>query len=339
TLITVPADATSVTILYTAIHLSAPEAIRFRYRLVSAATPIDAPLSQDDWAKIGRDRRVLLSGLAAGRQRWEVKAGIDGRYAAEPTAVILDVEPLFWQRPAFVALAGTAAAGGVMAVSTGVLRRRYRRTLARELTLQRERERIARDIHDDLGAGLTHVAHLSAMAIDHDTDPRAAADIFQRIFRATNGLAQSLDEIVWAVNPANDSLDKLVSYLAEFAQEFTEAAGVACRLDLPADVPERPVPSPARHHLCMLLKEILHNAVTHGQPSEILVTLRVRGRSLGLVVRDDGCGFDPVAVSADDSGRRSGLTAMHRRVDELGGRLAVESMPGSGTTVSIEVEV
>lgn len=339
TFVRVPADATSVTIRYTAIHLSAPEAIRFRYRLVPAAVPIDAPSSADDWARIGRDRRVLLSGLAAGRQRWEVKAGIDGRYAVEPTVVILEVEPLFWQRPAFVALAGTASAAAVAAASAAVLRRRYRRTLVRELTLQRERERIARDIHDDLGAGLTHVAHLSAMAVDQDIRERPATEIFQRIFRATTGLAQSLDEIVWAVNPANDSLDKLVSYLAEFAQEFAAAAGVACRLDLPDEVSERPVPSPVRHHLCMLLKETLHNAVTHGQPTEVLVVLRVQGRSLDLTIRDDGRGFDPGDVSRDESGRRSGIAAMQQRIDELGGRLAIESTPGAGTTVRIEVEV
>lgn len=337
-LVRVPADATSVTIRYTAIHLSAPEAIRFRYRLVPAGVPIDAASSLEDWAKIGRDRRVLLSGLAAGRQRWEVKAGIDGRYAPEPTVVVLEVEPLLWERPAFIALAGAAAAAVVAAVSSVVLRRRYRRTLARERTLQQERERIARDIHDDLGAGLTHVAHLSAMAIDGTAD-RPAAETFQRIFRATTGLAQSLDEIVWAVNPANDSLDKLVSYLAEFAQEFAAAAGVACRLDLPDEVPERPVPSPVRHHLCMLLKETMHNAVTHGQPEEILLALRVRGRFLSLTIHDDGRGFDPDRVTADESGRRSGIVAMHQRIAELGGRLAVDSTFGKGATVRIEVEV
>ncbi|MGI9176867.1 MAG: two-component regulator propeller domain-containing protein, partial [Pirellulales bacterium] len=219
--IDVPADASAVTVRYTAIHLSAPEAVRFRYRVAPASLDPAAATTLDDWTTVGRDRRVILRSLPAGRRRFEVRAGIDGKYAEQSTAVTLGVETLFWQRPAFVVASGAAAAAAVAAASWGLLRRRYRRKLTRELALQRERERIARDIHDDLGAGLTHVAHLSAMAVEQGQDNDASRAMFRRIFSATNGLAQSLDEIVWAVNPANDSLDKLVSYLAEFAQEFT----------------------------------------------------------------------------------------------------------------------
>lgn len=337
--VTVPADASLVSVRYTAIHLAAPEAVRFRYRLSPAALPVDAASSLDEWTIVGRDRHVVLRSLPSGRHRFEVRAGIDGKYADQSAAVILDVDSLFWQRPAFVAASGLMAAAAVAATSAGVLRHRYRRKLARTLALQRERERIARDIHDDLGAGLTHVAHLSAMAVDHHGEGAASRAIFQRIFAATTGLAQSLDEIVWAVNPANDTLDKLISYLAEFAQEFTAAAGVACRLDLPDELPERPVPSHVRHHVCMLLKESLHNAVTHGRPAEILVALTVQSGSLLLTVRDDGRGFDRAAMQGGESGRRSGLAAMQQRVEELDGRLAIESAPDAGTTVRIEIEV
>ena len=229
------------------------------------------------------------------------------------------------------------------AVVLVVVRQRYRRRLSRERELQQERERIARDIHDDLGAGLTQVAHLSAMAADHDHDQGhdhdAARALFQRICTATTGLTRSLDEIVWAVNPANDSLDKLVSYLAEFAQEFAAAAGVACRLDLPADVPDRVVSSRVRHNVCMLLKESLNNAVMHGMPGEVMVTMRVDGGVLRLTVLDDGRGFDSGAIAADESGRHSGIPTMRHRAGELGGRLTIESLPGAGTTVHIAVEV
>lgn len=163
--------------------------------------------------------------------------------------------------------------------------------------------------------------------------------LFERICTATTGLTRSLDEIVWAVNPANDSLDKLVSYLAEFAQEFAAAAGVACRLDLPHDVPHRVVSSRVRHNICMLLKESLNNAVMHGLPSEVLVTIRVDGHQLRLTVLDNGRGFDSGAISSEGSGRHSGITAMRHRTGELGGRLTIESLPGTGTTVDIAVEV
>lgn len=141
------------------------------------------------------------------------------------------------------------------------------------------------------------------------------------------------------MNPANDSLDKLISYLAEFAQEFASAAGVACRLDLPQDVPHQVVPSRIRHNVCMLLKESLNNAILHGSPSEVLVTMRVTGRTLRLTVLDDGQGFDSDSLATDASGRHSGIPTMRHRAGELGGRLTIESLPGSGTTVDITVGV
>ena len=338
--ITVPADATAVAVQFTAIHMAAPEALRFRYR-VSRGVPEESPLVDDDWMPVGRERRVVIRGLTAGRHTFEVRASLDGKYATEGAAAAFDVEAHFWQRPGFVAACGAAAAAAVAAVVLAVVRQRYRRRLARERELQQERERIARDIHDDLGAGLTQVAHLSAMAADHDHghDHDAARAMFQRICTATTGLTRSLDEIVWAVNPANDSLDKLVSYLAEFAQEFAAAAGVACRLNLPDDVPDRVVSSRVRHNVCMLLKESLNNAVMHGMPGEVLVTMRVDGGALRLTVLDDGRGFDSGAIPPDESGRHSGISTMRHRASELGGRLTIESLPGAGTTVHIAVEV
>ena len=334
----VPAGDTPVAVRFTAIHMAAPEALRFRYRVTPGDNGVEADHSDDDWTPVGRSRRIVLRGLPAGRHTFEVRASLDGKYATEGATATLDVEALFWQRPGFIAAAGAAATAVVAAVVLGLVRQRYRRRLSRERELQQERERIARDIHDDLGAGLTQVAHLSAMAADHDDDTGARA-LFQRICTATTGLTRSLDEIVWAVNPANDSLDKLVSYLAEFAQEFAAAAGVACRLDLPHDVPHRVVSSRVRHNICMLLKESLNNAVMHGLPSEVLVAIRVNGHQLRLTLLDNGRGFDSAAIPSDGSGRHSGITTMRHRAGELGGRLTIESLPGTGTTVDIAVEV
>lgn len=336
---TVPAGDAAVAVRYTAMHLAAPEALRFRYRVTPGERTLDTDQSDDDWTPVGRARRVVLRGLPPGRHTFEIRASLDGKYASEGATATLDVEARFWQRPEFIAAGGAAGAAVVAAVVLGLVRRRYRRRLSQERELQQERERIARDIHDDLGAGLTQVAHLSALAAEHDEADAGTRAMFQRICTATTGLTRSLDEIVWAVNPANDSLDKLVSYLAEFAQEFASAAGVACRLDLPQEVPDRSVSSRVRHNVCMLLKESLNNAVSHGMPGEILVTVRVDGDLLRLTVLDDGRGFDDAAIAADGSGRHSGIPAMRHRAAELGGRVAIESLPGAGTTVHIAVEV
>lgn len=118
-LVRVPADASSIMVRYTAIHLAAPEALRFRYRVTSAASPADTSSSVEDWTTVGRDRTIVLRGLPAGGHRVEVRAGIDGKYAEPSAAVILDVEPLFWQRPWFVMAGGGAGAAAVAMTSSG----------------------------------------------------------------------------------------------------------------------------------------------------------------------------------------------------------------------------
>jgi uncharacterized protein with FMN-binding domain len=144
----VPAGDTAVAVRFTAIHMAAPEALRFRYRVTPGDNGVEADHSDDDWTPVGRSRRIVLRGLPAGRHTFEVRASLDGKYATEGATATLDVEALFWQRPGFIAASGAAAAAAVAAVVLGVVRQRYRRRLSRERELQQERERIARDIHD-----------------------------------------------------------------------------------------------------------------------------------------------------------------------------------------------
>lgn len=334
--VSLPAGATDVEVRFTALHFADPERPVFRYRLRPPAT--DRRAEATPWTSVGRDRVVTFRSLPPGRHLFEVSAGVDGAWQERPARVVLDVAPFVWQRPAVVAFAAVAGAAVVAAAAATALKLRYRRQLAREQAVQRERERIARDIHDDLGAGLTQVALLSDIAADDLGDAPAMQRHLARIFRTSRDLASSLDQIVWAVNPGNDSLEKVVSFIGEFAQDFLTSAHVRCRLDLPADVPVLKVGAAARHHLCMVLKEALNNAVRHSGATEVTVGVEVRVGRLTLTVRDDGRGFEPAAVPTDRAGRRHGLDDMRRRMEEVGGTLRV--VPATaGTIVTAEVEI
>jgi len=131
--------------------------------------------------------------------------------------------------------------------------------LSRQRALDRERTRIARDLHDDLGASLTQIALLSELAKADIHQPELARTHLDQIFTTVSGLTRELNEIVWAVNPANDSLEHFTNHICKFAQDYLSLAGIRCRLDFPESVPAYPMPSPERHSLFLATKEALHN--------------------------------------------------------------------------------
>ena len=177
------------------------------------------------------------------------------------------------------------------------LRLRLRR-LEQEAAVQNERARIAKDLHDDLGAHLSQIAMLSELAQSDFAKPEQARGHIDLIFRTARSVTRSLDEIVWAVNPRNDQLDRFTGHLCTFAPEFLRAAGISCRLDVPMELPTTPLPANVRHHLYLAFKEALHNVVKHSGAKEVWLRLQVTPRELTLTLEDNGRGFRPEAGGA-----------------------------------------
>ena len=171
------------------------------------------------------------------------------------------------------------------------MRRKLER-LERQRAVERERARIAKDIHDDLGASLTRITMLSQSAPGELDRARAGRAKLDRIYGTARELTRSMDEIVWAVNPQHDTLDSLASYLGKFAQDFLGAAGIRCRLDVPLQFPAWPLTAEVRHNLFLAFKEALHNVVKHAAATEVRITLTPAEGSFVWEVEDNGRGFD-----------------------------------------------
>jgi signal transduction histidine kinase len=252
------------------------------------------------------------------------------------------VLPRLYETRPFQATAGLAAllavAGTVRFVSTRRLRRRVER-LELQRAVERDRDRIARDIHDDLGAGLTQITLLSEIA--RRESPEEVASHLGQISDTARELTRTMDEIVWAVNPRHDSLDGLVTYISQFAQEYLTLAGVQCRLDVPALLPPHQLGADVRHSLFLAVKEVLHNIVKHAHAR--IVWLRVVDHPTGfdLAIEDDGRGFTPGTAAASGQADRAapgrGLGNLHERLAAIGGRCTIVSAPGRGTHVRFEV--
>ncbi len=165
------------------------------------------------------------------------------------------------------------------------------------------------------------------------------------IANTSRDLLQSLDEIVWAVNPHNDTLEHLAAYLGHYATEYLQNTAVECELHIPQGLPHHPLSAETRHNLFLAFEEALNNALKHGRATRVRVDMQAGPAQFEIRVEDNGCGFDPDAIASANnnaiptSGRRigNGLRNLQQRLVDTGGQCRVESRPGHGTSVILTV--
>ena len=260
-----------------------------------------------------------------------------GQPTGEEASLLVRVPPPLWDAPWFwvtvvVVLVAASLLSGRYYTWTRVRREMLR--LKHQRMLEQERLRIAQDIHDDLGARVTQISLLSAMAQGNTAFPEGARAAFDSISSMSRELVSALYQTVWAVNPENDNLDALGNYLCQTANQLCTQAGLGCRLDV-VDLPSNiQISSQTRHNLTMAVKEAIHNVIKHSKATAVTLRTTFEAGVLAICVQDDGCGFAP----ATDS-RGSGLTNMKRRLADIGGTCSVESQPGKGTKVQMRLEI
>jgi ligand-binding sensor domain-containing protein/signal transduction histidine kinase len=319
---------------YTANTFIAPEQVQFRYQLVG---------HDPDWRDAGLRRTAIYTDIRPGTYRFRVVAiNYHGVESEVPAEFAFSLAPFFYQTRWFYGastLAVLLTGLGLHRLRVGRLARRQ--TLEQQLALALQRERIAKDMHDDLGASLTQIGLLSEHARrDPHQSPEVAADL-KKIAEATRQTAQAADEMVWVVSPRHDSLESLATYLCQLAREYLEPSGIRCRLEVPETLPDVRVPSDVRHNLALFVKEALNNAVKHSAARQVSVALQLDGRNLTISVTDDGCGFDPQlsTPTPQPSATGNGLANLRNRVEELGGQFELWTHPGQGTRVGATVKL
>jgi len=324
---------------YTALSLVAPEKVRFKRRLEGL---------EKDWVDAGVRRVANYSFVPPGDYVFRViAANNDGVWNETGIALPFTVLPHFWQTWWFHFLGGLMTVLLVSGLVWFDTRRRLRRRLEkleREQAVERERTRIAKDIHDDLGASLTRITMLSQSVRGETQIPEYVSTNLERIFSTARELTRALDEIVWAVNPRHDTLDSLANYLSRFAYDFLTVAEIRCRLDVPLQLPAVLVTTEVRHNLFLAFKEALNNVVKHAAASEVQVALKLEANQLTLTVVDNGRDFvvnDPAPMPPPANPDRIihgyGLPNMKRRLAEIGGACEVQGVAGQGTTVIFRV--
>ncbi len=260
-----------------------------------------------------------------------------------PSDVVLLQAPPWWTLKKVLWIAGALGFITLAAfVWVAVLRRRVaERTRELEIQIQKrqlaertreieqERARVAHNLHDDLGSALTEVNMLTTLVKSPTTSAEEKQHYLGELSETARRMVTSLDEIVWAVNPRNDTIASLASYFGSYAQRFLDIAAVSCGLDIAQDLPEHPLDPKFRQELFFAFKEALTNVVRHAHATQVWLRISVRNDLLTVEVSDNGRGFDTNSHRAGDDG----IANMEERLKSLGGECKITSNSREGTTV------
>jgi signal transduction histidine kinase len=288
------------------------------------------------WVGNGSSRSVSYASLAPGDYVFRVRmVGVDG--AVGTTALHFTIVPAYWQTKVFKALLVLASVLIVFLLSRYILRLQYLRRIA---ALEKEREvsdirsRIARDIHDDLGSGLTRITMLSREMQGPDSADEDKGKLAAHIANASSELIGQLGEIVWAVDPQNDHAEGFIAYVRNMLGKQFEELSISLRTDLTVETGQerRDLPPDVKRNVLLMLKELTNNALKHAQAKTISVHLHIGATALSLTVSDDGHGFD---LSRTRPGG-NGLGNLRKRAETIGATLTMDSSP-SGTTSTLAV--
>jgi ligand-binding sensor domain-containing protein/two-component sensor histidine kinase len=308
-------DQNQLQIDFVGLNFVPGEALRYQYKLEGA---------DKDWSAPTYQRTVNYARLAPGRYRFLVQAiNLDGLASSKPAVISFRILPPLWARWWSI----TSAAIALTFVFYGL----YRYRVARLLELERVRTRIATDLHDDIGAGLSRIAVLSEVA-RHEASGPTVNDRLSVIASASRELVDSMSDIVWAINPQRDQLHDLTQRMRRFASDVFTSRNIEFRFSGPDDEHPLKVSADVRRQIFLIFKECINNIVRHSGSGSAEIELNVEDRFLRLTMKDDGHGFNPADISEGN-----GLANMRARMEMMGGKFHLMSANGRGTKISLEV--
>lgn len=316
-----PYDQQMITFTFACMDHTTPRKNSYRYKLEGF---------DEDWVDAQHATEATFTNLDPGRYTFRVQGrNSAGVWDGDGAAIALIITPPWWGAWWFRILAVLA----VFAAAYGS----HRFRLAQSLALSRMRDRIARDLHDEIGSTLSSVAIFSEVAMRQDSaDAAGRHAVLSRISQSTSQMMESMNDIVWAVNSRNDDLHHVAQRMQEFAVRITEARACSLTFDLDEQLGGMPLKMVQRKNLFLIFKEAVTNAAKHAGCGVLSVRLRRDRGHLVLTVQDDGAGFHRHSDgSTSPTGGGNGLGNMEARAEEINGTLSIGSTPGRGTTIEL----
>jgi len=292
-----------------------------------------------DWVYCGTRRFARYTNLDPGAYTFRVKGtNHDGVWNNEGAAIKIIIVPPFWMKGWFKTVAVIFVLGAVASAAKYISVRKIKmrvEELERRHALENERKRISKDMHDELGANLTRIAILSEISKNEADDSDKLQTNLEKIAETARATIDSMSEIIWAINPQNNTLDNLSAYLRKCAAAVFEMTPVRCHLDFPETAPSHPISAEFRRHIFMVVKEAMHNVVKHAKATEVEMKFISYDHTLEVLVKDNGQGFS----SGTLNGYGNGLLNMSKRMEEVGGKFEIQSQPQQGTEIRISAKI
>ncbi len=284
-----------------------------------------------DWVDRGDVRTLNYANLGPGRYRLLIRAiNAEGTPSSSPAVVNFSIAPPFWLSWWFVLL--------LLLVTFFIGYLIHWTRFRQQLRLERLRTQISSDLHDEVGSSLSQIAILTEVALRQTESGSPTADqtrdlYLRRVAEISRAAIDSMEEIVWLVNPHRDSLTDLAKRIRHFAGESLAARG-DIELNFAASEGDFPLDVPKRRHIYLFFKEAINNIVRHSQATRVKIEITVTGSELLLRISDNGVGFQMAQLRHQGYGG-NGLNGLRNRAAELCGTISIESSPGNGTHISL----
>lgn len=305
----------SIAVNYTAINFVSPEKLNYTYMLEGY---------DDDWIQAGTRNYTAYTNLPPGDYIFKVKLADNMLDEAPVTTLGISVATPYWQEWWFLSL----MALGVLLLLFTI----YRVRIHQFLELQRVKDSISADLHDDLGSRLTTIHLLSAISRNKFTKDPELSRMLNNIDREIYASSEALDEIVWNIKMTNESLPDTIAKIRRYISEVLENAGITYSIDTSEDLSPYHLSMQKRRELFLICKELVNNIRKHSHASEVAVKLGTQKNMLYLSVSDNGKGFDPLMKT-----HRNGISNLRQRVQKWSGELKIQSGPEQGCLIEIGI--
>ncbi|GAB3940963.1 hypothetical protein GCM10028805_03590 [Spirosoma harenae] len=266
--------------------------------------------------KATQKTRDLLAKAEAGKRDAQVRLLNQQKQSAQ------------FQRNAFII-------GGLLILILGALFSAWLLNRARLRRLQEAhtlRQQIAHDLHDEVGSTISSISMLSGHtdALLKQNQPESAQKMVHKIYTDARQILESIDEIIWTINPGNDSLHRIALRLQEYAQPLMESKGIVFHFSVDSSLDNYPVSMEVRRNLYLIGKEAINNLIKYSQATQATLRVELQNDQLRVLIEDNGRGFNTAQASP-----RNGQRSMQQRAVAMGGLLAVQSTPGQGTRLQL----
>jgi signal transduction histidine kinase len=285
-----------------------------------------------DWENVDNDSKIQFSKVPPGNYRLKLFSRNINGIESEIREIEIIIQPPFWKTLWFIVVSVFTGIMILLLIFRIILKRRLRQQELIFDALSQERNRIAGEMHDDLGGGLHSIKILINSILRKSESPEAPEKL-NKIGKKADELVGNMREIVWALDGTNDNLPDLIAYTRQFFVEFFDTYDIVCYAEILDDIPEVTINGEKRRNIFLCIKESVHNIVKHSKATEVKLLFSLSKTHLTIKVKDNGKGFDDTPVNKFSNG----LKNMRKRMEEIEGLYKQEYE--NGTTITFEIPI